>query len=69
MARKKINVEPEIEVVIEKKEPTFSKEQILESKRFRKDRYIVSAVLETGKEYTCKQVEDAVTKFKKRGVQ
>lgn len=69
MARKKIKPEVEVEDVKIEEAPTFSTEQILQSKRFRKDRYIVSAVLETGEKYTLEQVETAITEFKKRGVQ
>lgn len=47
------------------KEPTFSKEALLKSVRFRDNRDIVSALLEDGKEYAILEVEDMITKYMK----
>ena len=46
-------------------EPTFKKEAFLNAKRFRKDRDLVSAVLEDGVEYTVSEVEEKIEKFLK----
>ena len=46
-------------------EPKFSKEALLNAKRFRKDRDLVSAVLEDGVEYTISEVEEKIEKFLK----
>ena len=48
-----------------KKEPTFSKEALLKSMRFRDNRDIVSAVLEEDVEYTISEVETMITNFMK----
>lgn len=47
------------------KEPTFTKESLLNSKRFRNERDLVSALLIDGKEYTISEVEGMITKYMK----
>ena len=59
MPRKK---NPATEVAIE---PAFTKEALMNSKRFRNERDLVSALLEDGKEYTIPEVEDAIAKYMK----
>ena len=46
------------------KEPVFSKEQLIASKKYEKDRDILSVVLED-KDYTDKEVLQAIEAFKK----
>lgn len=46
-------------------EITYTKEQIVNANRYTETRDIVSAVLEDGKSYTLKQVDDAISKYKK----
>lgn len=47
------------------KEPVFAKEALLNSKRFRKQRDLVSALLKDGEEYTISEVDTIIEKFKK----
>lgn len=47
------------------KEPTFTKEALVSSKRFRNDRDIVSALLKDGVEYTVSEVADMIAKYMK----
>ena len=47
------------------KEPKFSKEALMNSKRFRNECDLVSALLEDGKEYTIPEVEGMITKYMK----
>lgn len=47
------------------KEPVFSKESLLKSKRFRDQRDLVSAVLEDGAEYTIEEAENLITEYMK----
>jgi hypothetical protein len=46
-------------------EPTFSKEALLNAKRFRDERDIVSAVLKNDVEYTVSEVEDMIMNYMK----
>ena len=46
-------------------EPTFAKEALVNSKRFRNERDIVSALLKDGVEYTIAEVEGMIEKFMK----
>lgn len=47
------------------KEPAFTKTALVNSKRFRDKRDIVSAMLEDGVEYTISEVEAMITKYMK----
>ena len=47
------------------KEPKFSKEALVNSKRFRNNRDLVSALLEDGVEYTISEVEVMITNYLK----
>ena len=47
------------------KEPAFTKIALVNSKRFRDKRDIVSALLEDGVEYTISEVEMMITKYMK----
>ena len=47
------------------KEPKFSKEALLNSKRFRKQHDFVMALLKDGEEYTVSEVEVIIEKFMK----
>lgn len=47
------------------KEPKFMKEALLNSKRFRDERDIVSAVLTDGVEYAVSEVEDMIKNYMK----
>lgn len=47
------------------KDNKFTKEQFLKSKSFLNDRDIINAVLENGKSYTKKDVEEKILNFKK----
>ena len=46
-------------------EPKFSKEILLNAKRFHHNHDLVSAILEDGVEYTVAEVEDKIEKFLK----
>ena len=46
-------------------DPKFTKEALVNSKRFRNERDIVSALLEDGVEYTVAEVEDAIMNYMK----
>ena len=46
-------------------EPKFTKEALVNSKRFRDERDIVTALLEDGAEYTVSEVEVMVTNYMK----
>lgn len=48
-----------------KKEPTFSKEDLLKSKRFHDYRDIVSALLKDGVKYTVSEVETMIANYMK----
>ena len=55
-----------------KKKPAeiaFPKKDLLNSKRFRNERDLVSALLEDGKEYTVSEVEVMITKYMKGKVE
>ena len=47
------------------KESKFTKEALVNSKRFRNERDIVSALLEDGVEYTVSEVEEMITEYLK----
>lgn len=47
------------------KESKFTKEMLVNSKRFRKNRDLVSAILEDGVEYDIEEVEAMVAKYMK----
>lgn len=47
------------------KEPKFTKQSLLNSKRFRDECDIVSALLIDGEEYTISEVEGMITKYMK----
>ncbi len=46
-------------------EPKFTKESLLNAKRFRDQRDLVSALLEDGEEYTVSEVEEMITNYLK----
>ena len=46
-------------------EPKFTKEALMNSKRFHNERDIVSAVLEDGVEYAVSEVEGIITEYMK----
>ena len=46
-------------------EPKFSKEALLNAKRFRHNHDLVSTLLEDGVEYTISEVEEKIEKFLK----
>lgn len=47
------------------KEPTFTKEALVNAKQFRDKCDIVSALLTDGNEYTVSEVEEMITKYMK----
>lgn len=47
------------------KEPKFTKEALVNSKRFYDERDLVSALLEDGAEYTISEVENMIAKYMK----
>lgn len=47
------------------KEPVFTKESLVNSKRFRNERDLVSALLEDGAEYTVSEVENKIAEYLK----
>lgn len=47
------------------KEPTFTKEALVNSKRFRNEHDIVSALLQDDVEYTISEVEDMIKNYMK----
>ena len=50
-------------------EPVFSKEQILESKKYRESADIVGALLRDGEGYTFKQVDTLLDDFMKKEIE
>lgn len=58
----KENIKKEEKDIIENK---FTKEQLISSKLFRNDKDVLSAILESNKEYTKKEVQEIIEKFKK----
>ena len=46
-------------------EPTFTKEALMNCKRFYNERDLVSALLEDGAEYTVSEVADKIMKYMK----
>lgn len=50
-------------------EPVFSKEQLLNSKKYRESADLISALLISGETYTFKQVDAEIDKFMKRKVE
>lgn len=58
----KENIKKEEKVIIENK---FTKEQLISSKLFRNDKDVLSAILESNKEYTKKEVQKRIEKFRK----
>lgn len=58
----KENIKKEEKVITENK---FTKEQLVSSKLFRKDKDVLSATLESNKEYTKKEAQEIIEKFKK----
>lgn len=50
---------------IEKAEPMFPKEQILSANKYRNRKDILGELLDDGKEYSFKQVDDLMDKFMK----
>lgn len=49
-------------------EPTFEKEAILRSARYKDKQDLVSALLEEGREYTLKQVDKAINDYLEKEV-
>lgn len=64
MSKKKTTDEMTVETATEKTavvhEPTFTKAQIINSKRFRKFKYILAACLEDDKKYTINEIEKII---------
>ena len=52
-------------VTVVAKEPKFIKESLVNSKRFRTERDLLSALLKDGVEYTIPEVEDMIMNYKK----
>lgn len=50
---------------VREKGKRFSKEQLLASERFRERRDIVDALLDNGRQYTVKDVEEAIGRYMK----
>jgi len=46
-------------------EPVFTKEQILDAKKYRHDKDVVSALLKDGERYTISEVDAKIEKFMK----
>ena len=46
-------------------EPKFTKESLVNSKRFRNERDLASALLKDGEEYTIAEVEEMIMKYMK----
>lgn len=53
----------------EKSPVSFTKDQILASKKYSNRRDILSVLLEDSRDYTTKQVEDCINQFMKRKVE
>ena len=49
-------------------EPVFSKEQLMNSKKYRDSADLIGAVLVSGETYTFKQVDAEIEKFKKKEI-
>lgn len=50
---------------VEKAEPMFTKEQILSANKYRNRKDILGSLLEDGKNYSFKQVDELMDKFMK----
>lgn len=62
---KKTPDEMSSEPAIKVSEPTFTKEQLVNSKHFKHHRYALAACLEDNKKYTIKEAEKLLNKFLK----
>ena len=49
-------------------EPVFTKEQLINSKKYRDSADLIGAVLVSGQTYTFKQVDAEIEKFKKKEI-
>lgn len=65
MSKKITTDEITAEPVKKASEPTFTKEQIVNSKLFKHRRYALAACLEDDKKYTIKEAEKLLNKFSK----
>ena len=65
MGRKATTEKTAEQVKVEKTEPLFSKTQILASAKYRVRRDLVDALLDDGKKYTIKEVDELINKFMK----
>lgn len=52
-------------IEIEKKEPEFTKEALVNSNRFRHERDLVTALLKDGEIYSVEAVESMIAEYKK----
>lgn len=53
----------------EQKEPTFTKEQLVSSERYEKEKDLVTALLEDDKSYTIAETDKLISNHKKRKVE
>ena len=65
MSKKKTIDETTAELVCKASEPTFTKEQLVNSKLFKHRRYALAACLEDDKKYTIKEAEKLLNNFSK----
>ncbi len=64
MSKKKTADEMTAEPVSKASEPTFTKEQLVNSKLFKHRRYALAACLDDDKKYTIKEAEKLLNKLK-----
>ena len=65
MGRRTITKNTTEQVKVEQTEPMFSKAQILASAKYRVRKDLVDALLDDGKKYTMKQVDELIDNFMK----
>lgn len=65
MSKKKTSDEMSAEPAVKASEPTFTKEQLVNSKHFKHRKYALAACLDDDKKYTIKEAEKLLNKFSK----
>ncbi len=65
MSKKKTSDETSAESAVKASEPTFTKEQLVNSKHFKHRRYALAACLVDDKKYTIKEAEKLLNKLSK----
>lgn len=67
MSKRKFGIEhSETEIIANREEPVFSKDQLVKSKTYRDDQDILKVVLKDDKQYTHSEVKKLIKEFKER---